>query len=152
LGVVAGGLLYQTNAAEPPPPAKPGRPAAEAGGKPRVALRPIIIKDNGPLTRVGWNADGKSVVTLGGTPEIVELKESGRKVWVSSATIKLWDATTGKLERSLGEEKDRTVHDLAFSPDRQTAALCISGQTFDREKGELVATPGYEVRVMNART
>jgi WD40 repeat protein len=41
---------------------------------------------------------------------------------------------------------------LAFSRDGQTAALCMSGQIFDREKGELVATPGYEVRVMNART
>jgi RNA polymerase sigma factor (sigma-70 family) len=154
LGVVAGGLLYQTNAAEPPPPANPERPAAGAGGKPQVALRPIVITDDGPLVRVGWNADGKSVVTLGHTPEVVELKESGRKIWVSRAPIKLWDAATGKLERSLGEEKDRYNVDgrLAFSRDRQTAALCISGQIFDREKGELVATPEYEVRVMNART
>ncbi|MCI0381006.1 MAG: sigma-70 family RNA polymerase sigma factor [Gemmataceae bacterium] len=45
LAVGAGGLLYQTQAAEPQPPAKAERPAAGAGGKPQAA-----VKRTGPGT------------------------------------------------------------------------------------------------------
>ena len=43
LAMGAGGIVYQTQAAEPQPPAKAEKPAAGAGGKPRVALKPIVI-------------------------------------------------------------------------------------------------------------
>src|SRR5262249_29437867 len=136
------------------PPAKAEKPAARQGDKPQPALKPILVKDEAQLFHVMWSADGKTVATVGYTAEVVELKNNGmnEKASVRSPTIKLWDATTGMLERSLGEEKYRDVYGLALSEDQQTAALSISGPTFDREKGEPTALPTFEVRVMNART
>jgi RNA polymerase sigma factor (sigma-70 family) len=154
LTVGAGGLLYPTQAAEPQPPGKAEKPVPREGDKPQTALKPTLVKDEAQLFHVMWSADGKNVATVGYTAEVVELKNNGmnEKAFVTSPTIKLWDATTGKLERSLGEEKYRIVHGLSLSQDRKTAALSISGQIFDREKSEQTAIPSYEVRVMNTRT
>jgi RNA polymerase sigma factor (sigma-70 family) len=142
VAVGAGGLLYHTQAAEPQQPAKADKPAAEGG---KAAPKPIVVEDGGQLTHVAWSPDGKTVATLGLTIEVIESKDSGQKLGVGSSTTKLWDATTGKLDRSLGEEKHRLVHGMAFSRDNQTAAIAISGDTLEPK-------PAGEVRLMDTKT
>src|SRR5262249_54398789 len=93
VAVGAGGLLYQMQAAEPQQPPRAARPAAREGDRPQAAPRPLLMKIDGAwLGRVAWSADGKTVVSSGHTTEVVELKDSGDKVLVSSHALKLWDA------------------------------------------------------------
>ncbi len=155
VAVGAGGLLYQARATEPQQPPQAQRPAAGEGEKPRAAPRPVVVKEKAQLVQVAWGADGKTVATLGYTFEVVESKADPampRKVSLSSHTVKLWDAATGKLALSLGEEKDTMVQSLAFSHDRKTAALVVTKMHFDREKGEPTGPSAPEVRVLDART
>jgi RNA polymerase sigma factor (sigma-70 family) len=149
LAVGIGGLLFQTQAAEPPQPPKTEKPATKDAERPQA--KPVIVKDGAQLTHVVWDADGKTVATVGFTVEVVKLKDD-TKVGLGSHTIKLWDATTGKLARSLGEEKDTLLQSLAVSRDRKTVALAIGKLNFDREKGAARERPEMEVRIMDART
>ncbi|MBX9623120.1 MAG: hypothetical protein K2X82_04830, partial [Gemmataceae bacterium] len=145
----AGGLLDRTRAADPPPGAKADPPAAR-GKSP--AGKPVVVKDDGQLAHVAWSADGKTVATVGYAAEVVEPKAGGQKVGLLSHTVKLWDAATGKLDRSLGEEKDTMVLPPAFSRDGTTAAFAVMKLSFDREKGEPGGPGESEVRVLDART
>lgn len=163
VAVGAGGLLYQTQAAEQQQPPKgysksepvkapPGVPVARGGDKPQAALKPVIVKDNEAqqLKVVGWGADGKTVVTFGLTFDIVESKDADgnpTKVKIPNNTIKIWDAATGKLKQSLGEEKHTHVFAVDFARDRKTAA--IGYYKHDRQ----APTGGsWNVRIVNATT
>jgi WD40 repeat protein len=69
---------------------------------------------------------------------------------VPNSTVKLWDATTGELKRSLGEEKGILIRALALSPDRKTAVVTTikfideNGQSLGGSRGT------EEVRLMDA--
>src|SRR5262249_33512224 len=143
----AGELFYHTQAAESQQPPKAEKPAAREENKAQAARKPIVAKDNAQLVHVAWGPDGKTVATLGLTGDVVESKNSGMKLGLASHTIKLWDAASGKLEQSLGEEKDVLVQSITFSLDKQTGALITSKVLFDRAKGEQTAKPETEVRL-----
>jgi len=74
---------------------------------------------------LAYSADGKTLATVGTTYEWVEIQQQGQpqKSQIRNCTVKLWDAATGELKRSLGEEKHTTLWALSFSPDRKTAAI-----------------------------
>jgi RNA polymerase sigma factor (sigma-70 family) len=145
LAVGAGGLLYQTQAAEPqPPPAKAEKPAAREGDKPQAAPKPIVVKEDAYLKRVAWSQDGEVVATIGTTFELIE--KGDEKILVPSDTVKLWDPRTGKLKGSVPqEEKYTSVSALAFSPDKETVVIA-SGRSYERE------IPEVEVRLLDAKT
>jgi RNA polymerase sigma factor (sigma-70 family) len=160
VAVGAGGLLRQTQAAEPQQPPQgysksepvkvpAGVPAARGGDKPQAARRPIIVKEDAYLSHLAWSTDGKIVATVGVTFDVVEVTDSNgnnpQKVSVPQGTIKLWDARTGKLQRTLGQEQHTRVHSLAFSPDKETVALVATGRLLER-------APDVIVRLMDAKT
>ncbi|MCI0379869.1 MAG: WD40 repeat domain-containing protein, partial [Gemmataceae bacterium] len=143
LAVSAGGLLYQTQAAGPQPPAKAEKPAAREGDKPQAALKPIVVKEDAYLKRVAWSQGGEVVATIGTTFDLVEKGDS--KSLVPSDTVKLWDPGTGKLKGSVPEEKYTSISALAFSPDKETVVIA-SGRSYERE------IPEVEVRLLDAKT
>ncbi len=150
-GLVGGaGLIYRTQAAEPQPPTKAEKPAVGAGGKPQVALKPIVMKDDATPLRLAWGADGKTVVTFGVTTDVVETKDADGKplkLPLPNNTIKIWDAATGKLKESLGEEKHTNVYAVAFARNRETAAIAYFKHDFTLPRGG-----SRKVRIVNATT
>jgi len=105
------------------------------------------------INRLAWDAKGETVVTVGWAYEVVEVTEiegqKPRKIRVPKSTVKLWDATTGELKRSLGEEKGMAINALALSPDRKTAV--VTAIKFAHENGKpSVGSLGMEVRLMDA--
>src|SRR5262249_56303376 len=106
--------------------------------------------------RVAWKEDGRVVATIGIVYELVDFtdgdgKPTGRGGIIPHSTIKFWDARTGKLKRSLDEEKNTYIAAIAFSADGKTAAVSVSKHvlTTDREAPLKFET---EVRVMDAQT
>lgn len=157
VAVAAGGLLYQTLAAQPPKSepgkAQPGVPGKEPPGVPTVAeLKPVIVKQDAQIQRVAWSADDKLVATIGTRYEIVESRDSDGKnpqnVLMPHSTVKVWDAMTGELKKSLGEEKDTYIYAVAFSPDKKRVAIAGSQVGLAREK----PGRGDFVRILNAGT
>jgi len=141
----AGLVGLPAGAADPPRPPKAEKLSTRAEDKPQPALKPVVVKDDGQLLRVAWSPDGKTVTTLGCALEVVEDKDTGGRGGVVSHTIKRWDAKTGKLDRSLGKEKAKLVRAVAFSRDRQTAAIALSGNL-------LQAIPVGEATLMDTKT
>jgi RNA polymerase sigma factor (sigma-70 family) len=133
----AGGLLYRAPAGEPPQPPKAEKPAAPKGGKPA----PVVVREDGFIAQVVYTPDGKVLATVGRTYDLIDDFEGSREV--RNCTVKLRDARTGELRRSLGEEKHTTLRALTFSPDRKTAALAAAKPD---EPGN------WEVRLVGART
>jgi RNA polymerase sigma factor (sigma-70 family) len=130
-------------AAEPPdtrearttPPGVPGPP------------RPVVVREDAQVQKVVWSADGKVVATICTRYEVGESNDSkGGKVKFLSprSTVKLWDAKTGKLARSLGEEKDTYIRAFATSPDGKHAA--VAGSVVGRRQSALF------VRILDAKT
>jgi RNA polymerase sigma factor (sigma-70 family) len=110
-----------------------------------------VIREDAHVRRLAWNPNGKTLATVALTHEIVEFKTSDGKDKVSGAcwpnsTIKLYDAQTGELERSLGEEKHTHIMAIAFSPDGMTAAVAAAKLHEDPRKGKM------EVRLLDAQT
>ena len=99
----AAALTLPAPAAEQAQTAKTEKSAARDTDKPKAAPKPIRVKEANQLFRLAWAADGKTVATVGVRWEAVTLM--GQKLLVGHSTIKLWDATTGKLKKSLGEQK-----------------------------------------------
>ena len=151
IAAAAGGLLYHTHAAQSQQLPKAEKRPTREGDKPQAAPKPILVKDGAQLIHVAWGADGKTVATVGLTVDVVEIKNM-MKIGLVSHTIKIWNATTGKLERSLGEEKDTMVRSITFSRGKKTAAIAVGKVNFDRVKGEQTARPESEVRVVDAKT
>jgi RNA polymerase sigma factor (sigma-70 family) len=140
LAVGASGLLYQTQAAEPQPPAKAEKPAAQQGAEPM----PVVVRDDAQVTQAAWSADGDVVATVGITFEVREGKGKNGPVksHMANSTVKLWDAKTGALKKSLGEEKETNIQAIALSPDKKRAAIA----------GSHIGGGGDFVRILDSET
>jgi RNA polymerase sigma factor (sigma-70 family) len=140
-------VTFATSAAEPRQPVPAARPAlrgAQDRGKPKAEPRPVVIAEDAIIRQVAWGG-GRIVATVGLNMEVVEFKDGSGGFVAPHNTIKLWDATTGKLLRSLGEEKHTNIMAIAFSPDGKMAA--VSAVKFDEQdprKGKA------EIRVVEA--
>jgi WD40 repeat protein len=84
------------------------------------------------------------------TMDVVERNDADGnpiKLGVPNNTTKVWDTRTGKLKRSLGEEKHTHVNGVAFSADRETAAVAVYQYRDDEPSGGV-----KRVKIVNTRT
>ncbi len=155
---LSGALALCAGATAPPqkeeikaPQEKPAEPAAKGKNTVDVAASPLVARGNATVHRLAWHPDGNTLATTEWTYEIVRFTdEAGNDkgmgaLWPNS-TIKIWDAKTAKLVRSLAEEKHTNIMAIAFSPDRKTVAVSYAKQHEEPRKGK------GEVRLMDART
>lgn len=130
----------------------PQTPTEDAKDIPKSKVKPVAVTEKAAINRLVWDAKGETVVTVGVTYEVGEIKlgDETAKYLVPNSAIKLWDATTGELKRSLGEEKGILIRALALSPDRKTAV--VTTIKFIDENGKpLGGSRGTEeVRLMDA--
>jgi WD40-like Beta Propeller Repeat len=153
-------------AVAPPEPLKMPRPAPPEGGEPPAAATPVVVNDDAAfaVVKLAWSADGKVVASASvasGEPMVLTDHEGKNpKTFPSSiTTIKLWDASTGKLKQVLGAEKKAGISQIAFSPDKKTAAIVVSRPP-ERRFYEWVEKAGdpppdrgkTELRVVDAQT
>src|SRR5262249_34238639 len=134
-------------------PSKPTQGSEDTKDKPKPEVKPVVVSENAVIHRLAWDAKGETVVTVGWAFEVVEATvingQNPQKVRVPSSTVKLWDATTGELKRSLGEERGMAINALALSPDRKTAVVTAIKFTDENAK-PTVGSYGMEVRLMDA--
>jgi RNA polymerase sigma factor (sigma-70 family) len=131
--VVAAGiglLLLPARASEPLPSAKAERPAAPEGDRPASEPKPIAVQEDAIIRQVAWSSDGKTLATVGLTLESIWFKDDNGKdtdqgETLPNMTVKLWDAQTGKLRKSLGEERFTNIMAVAFSSDGKTVAVAM---------------------------
>ena len=111
-GVVAstaGLVMLPVLAFEPPQPPSTARPATPDGGKGQTTPKLVVIQEDASVTQLAWSPDGKVVATVGINWEPIEwFNRAGKNpktLLFPISTVKLWDASTGKLKQSLGAEK-----------------------------------------------
>jgi RNA polymerase sigma factor (sigma-70 family) len=118
----------------------------------RPGVPPRVVREDAQVQKVAWTADGKSVATISQSFELVEITDSDgknpTKVLAPHSTVKLWDATTGKLLKSLGEERNTHINAIAFSSDQKHVA--IMGDEIATKAGE--ANRGQYLRILDANT
>jgi RNA polymerase sigma factor (sigma-70 family) len=134
-------------------PAKPTQSSEDAKDKPKPEVKPVAVTEKAAINRLVWDAKSETVVTVGFAFEVAERAGFGgqdpQKVLVPNSTIKLWDAKTGELKRSLGEEKGILIRTLTLSPDRKTAVIATIKFT-DEDGKPLGGSRGTEeVRLMD---
>src|SRR5262249_6689000 len=132
-------------------PSKPTQGSEDTKDQPKPEVKPVVVSEKALINRLAWDAKGETVVTVGWAFEVAEITAPGLdplKVKVPNSTVKLWDATTGELKRSLGEEKGMAINALALSPDRKTAV--VTAIKFADENGKPSGgSRGMEVRLMD---
>lgn len=126
--------------------------SAKPTEKPKPEVKPVAIIEKANINRVAWDAKGETVVTVGYTFEVDEIKlgDESAKHLVPSSTIKLWDAKTGELKLSLGEEKGILIRTFTLSPDRKTAVVTVFKFTNEDGKARGGSRGTEEVRLMDA--
>jgi RNA polymerase sigma factor (sigma-70 family) len=144
----------QSSEAAKKSPEKPTQSSEDAKDKPKPEVKPVAVTEKAAINRLDWDAKGETVVTVGFTFEVAERAgpngQNPQKVLVPNSTIKLWDATTGELKRSLGEEKGILIRALALSPDRKTAVVTTIKFTDENGKPLGGSRGTEEVRLMDA--
>jgi RNA polymerase sigma factor (sigma-70 family) len=156
VAVGVGGDLHQKQAAAQPERPTAERPPVPGEDRSKPHPRPVVVRDDASIRTVAWTTNGKTLATVGIVYEAVDFtdgdgKPTGSGGLVPHSTIKLWDAATGELKRSLGEEKDAYIAGIAFSADGKTAAVSTSKHVLTKDP----ATPlkyETEVRVLDAET
>jgi WD40 repeat protein len=155
LAFLAEGLTGPPGLAAAQPPQDSSKPVSTPPGVPAIAARkPVVVREDEQVRRVAWSADGKIVATVNTSYEVKEVADSdgknSRKVLAGRNAIKLWDATTGKLMKSLGEENGARAVTLAFSPDKKHLAVMGDvGEGAGQKRGE--ATRRF-VKVLDTET
>jgi len=127
-----------------------GRPPAQA----KADAKPVVVREDAQVSTIAWSANGKLVATIGLVFETVNYTDSDgnqRGTVIPHSTIKLWNATTGELQRSLGEEKDTFIAAIAISADGKTAAISTSKHILTKD-AETPFKFETEVRVLDAQT
>src|SRR6516162_8870925 len=144
----------QSSEAAKKSPSKPTQGSEDTKDKPKPEVKPVAVTEKAAINRLVWDAKSETVVTVGFAFEVAERAGFGgqdpQKVLVPNSTIKLWDAKTGELKRSLGEEKGILIRTLTLSPDRKTAVIATIKFT-DEDGKPLGGSRGTEeVRLMDA--
>jgi RNA polymerase sigma factor (sigma-70 family) len=156
LVVVATAPTHVAEAAPRTPPvmtqdrAIPGEANLQPPGK------PVAVQEEAHIRTVAWSANGKLVATIGIIFEFVDFTDErgnpiGKGGIIPNSTVKLWNATTGKLELSLGEQKNTYAAAIAFSPDGKTAAISLSKHIFTKRADDPISYE-TEVRVIDTKT
>jgi RNA polymerase sigma factor (sigma-70 family) len=148
----AGIVLFPARADQPPQPEKAERPAPREREKPTTDPKPVAVQEDGIVRQAAWNPNGKTVALVALNFESVTFKDADGNDTDTGAvlpnmTIKLRDAKTGELQRSLGEERHTNIMAAAFSPDGKTAAYALK----KLHPPEAAGKPG-EIRVVDAQT
>jgi WD40 repeat protein len=127
LVLVADGLagrpaLPSLAAAQPPEAPAPAPGDAE---KPKAGRKPVIARENAQVLHVAWSGDGKVVAAVCVAYEILGPRDDGGEgnILVCNSAVKLWDAQTGELKKTLADEKKTYLSALALSPDGKLAAI-----------------------------
>jgi RNA polymerase sigma factor (sigma-70 family) len=96
--------------------------------------KPAVIADGEPVWRMALSPDGKLLATVSLSYDSEEKDVGGKKRTVNTpkSAIKLWEAESGSLRLSLGEEKGVRIESLAFSPDGKTLAVALKDSTRKR--------------------
>jgi RNA polymerase sigma factor (sigma-70 family) len=116
-------------------------PLDARGGPPNKAGRkPVVVRQDSQMMHASWSADGKRVAATCIAHELVENNGGNepQRYLMCHCTVKLWDAKTGELIRSLGEEKNTYLNALALSSDNKH--LAIAGFRQDRPQAQHVLT------------
>src|SRR5262249_7712710 len=105
------------------------------------------------VSGLAWSPNGRVLVSIqyiNAPRPVAVLDDDGNPTkwsfYLQDSTIKVWDAKTGKLSRSLDAEKDTFLAAIAMSPDGKTAAVSAAKHHQDRRKDF------QEVRVMDSET
>ncbi len=159
IAVGTGAILHQMQAAEQPERPTVEKPLAQKEDRSKAESRPVVVREDAHIRTIAWNANGKILATIGIVYETVDFGivtdddgNSTRRGGVfPHSTIRLWDATTGELVRSLGEEKDTYIAAIAFSADGKTAAVSTSKHILPKPP-EAPVTFETEIRVLDAQT
>jgi RNA polymerase sigma factor (sigma-70 family) len=111
----------------------------------------VIAREDAQIRSLAWSANGKTLATVGIVYDVVEFtdgdgKPRGQGACWPNSTIKLWDAKTGELQRSLAEEQHTLIAAIAFSADGKSAAVSVSKHHQDPLKFQA------EVRLVDAKT
>jgi RNA polymerase sigma factor (sigma-70 family) len=152
VGGLSGGIWFLGSGGAAIQGQEPRQKSEDAKDKLKPEVKPVAVSEKAAINRLAWDAKGETVVTVGVTFEVAELTVTGQdplKVLLPSSTTKLWDARTGELKLSLGEEKGIHISTLTLSPDRKSAV--ITAVKFTDEDGKASGgSRGTEVRLMDA--
>ena len=132
----------------PPRPEEPAIPQGRSSPEPKQ----VTLRDDAQLLKLIWSSEGETVTTVGITYDT----DKGDLMPISH--IKLWDAKTGKLNRSLAKEHNTLIRAIAFAPNGKTAAIAVA-------KGGNLQPPlrflqplavagetNFEVRILDTKT
>jgi RNA polymerase sigma factor (sigma-70 family) len=147
---------FPAKAAQLAPPPVAVRNASQDQDTPKAESRPVVVHEDSQIRTVAYSADGKILATIGLVYELVDFTDgagnpTGSGGVIPHSTIMLWDATTGTLLRSLGEEKDTYIAAIAFSPDKKTAAVSVSRHILTKDPDDPLKFE-TEIRVIDATT
>jgi RNA polymerase sigma factor (sigma-70 family) len=108
----------------------PGPPAGKIAADPAPGqdqARPKTLTLDPEVTRVVWSPDGRHLASYA---ERTVLRKD-RVAFDTVVTVKVWDATTGKMLAALGDGKNRGLIGVGFAPDGKTVALSYRGPKAD---------------------
>ena len=116
--------------------------------KARGETKPRVLKiEGGVLFRMAWSPDAKGIVGVGMSQEREEQEVGGMKQTVTTfnSTVQMWNAETGEMKKSLGEEKKVRIGSVAIAPNGSLIAILAELPWEGR-------TSPCEVRLVDAST
>jgi RNA polymerase sigma factor (sigma-70 family) len=113
------------------PPPSTVTTATPEGSQGQPSPRSVVVHDDAAVRELAWSADGTIVasVSVAAAEPVVSTDHEGKNPKTmkgSSSSVKLWDASTGKLKQELATEKKASISQIAFCPDKKTAAMVVS--------------------------
>jgi RNA polymerase sigma factor (sigma-70 family) len=133
---------------------EPKQGSEDVKDKPKPDVKPVVVAEKAAINYLAWDAKGETVVTVGVTYEVDEIKvgDQTAKRLVPTSTIKLWDAKTGERKLSIDEEKGTFIRTFTPSPDRKTAVVTVfkftEGGSRGTEEVRLMDTEKWELKRM----
>jgi RNA polymerase sigma factor (sigma-70 family) len=110
----------QVYAIESPQDPMAVKPATRPVARPIPDRKPVEFSDEAQVLSAEWSRDGKSIAAVCQTYELVPGRENEQNIlmrFYPNSSIKILDSATGKLIRSLDEEKKASIIAPSLSPD-----------------------------------